>query len=196
MVASRFGDGSWDRNLYFHVNYGTSGTGWQSLGWLTSWASANGVAVATISRYNVYRAEVAAIGAGTLQMHGSDGTTELKRRFTETISQGQGQGQGSQVSYYSYANGRCAPSQAASNTIKDRRVLTAAVVNCLAGNVQGSVHIDPIGWIDTFLVEPSVDRGTYTGKDQIYVEIIGGATKPNGEGPFQYFLKQRPRLIR
>lgn len=192
-TASRFGDGVWDRNLYFQVNYGTTGTGWQSLSWLSSWASTNGVTLATISRYNVYRAEVAAIQAGTLL---NAGGVDAKRQLAETQTQGNGNGNGNQTNYYSYKNARCAAAQAASSTVKDRRVLTAAVVNCVAGNVQGSTSIAPIGWVDLFLVEPSINRGTLTGQDQIYVEIIGGATRPDGSNAFQYFLRQRPRLIK
>jgi len=187
--SGRFGDGSWDRDLYFHVNYSTAGTGWQSLGWLTSWASANGVTLSTISRYNVYRAEVAAIQAGTLR---NASAVDAKRRLADSVQIGNS---GNFKDYYSYANARCAAGQAASNTVKDRRVLTAAVVNCVAGSVQGSTHIAPIGWIDMFLVEPSINRPR-TNADQIYVEIIGGATKPDGGAPFQYYLKQRPRLIK
>jgi Flp pilus assembly protein TadG len=189
-VHSRFGDGDWDRNLYFKVNYGTTGTGWQNLAWLTSWAAANGVTtaqLATISRYNVYRAEAAAITNNTLKKADN---TDAKRRLAFSTTHGS-----NTVDMYGYANARCATPQAASATVKDRRVLTAAVVNCIAGNVQGSTHIAPIAWIDTFLVEPSINRDR-TGADQIYVEIIGGATKPDGSGPFQYFLKQRPRLVK
>jgi len=197
-TASRFGDGSWDRNLYFKVNYGSTAydgsvsaaaTAWNKLAWLSSWASTNGVTLSTISRYDVYRAETAAITAGTLTR--ADGATDAKRRLVGTATHGS-----HTVDMYAYGNGRCAASQAASATVKDRRILTAAVVNCVAGSVQGSTHITPIGWIDLFLVEPSIDRGTLTGKDQIYVEVIGGATKPDGGGPFQYFLKQRPRLVK
>jgi Flp pilus assembly protein TadG len=188
-TGGRFGDGGWDRNLYFKVNYLTSGTGWQTLSWLSTWAAANSVTLSTISRYNVYRAEVAAIQAGTLR----DSTAaDAKRRFAYSTVQG-----GNTTSYYSYANPRCALGHAASVTppVKDRRVFTAAVVNCVAGGVQGSSSVAPIGWIDMFIVEPSIDRPR-TGKDQIYVEIIGASTKPGGGDPFQYYLKQRPRLVK
>jgi len=188
-TQGRFGNGSWDRNLYFKVNYGTSGTGWQSLSWLSTWATTNSVTLASISRYNVYRAEAAAIQAGTLR---NVSVVDAKRRLAESVQIGNS---GNFKDYYSYANARCAAGQAASNTVKDRRVLTAAVVNCVAGSVQGSTHIAPIGWIDLFLVEPSINRPR-TGADQIYVEVIGGATRPDGGAPFQYYLKQRPRLIK
>ena len=189
----RFGDGNWDRNLYFHINYGTTGTAWQSLGWLSSWATTNGVTLSSISRYNVYRAEVAAIQAGTLL---NAGGTDAKRRLAETRSNGNGNGNGNTTNFYAYGNARCAPAQAATSTIKDRRLLTAAVVNCTAGNVKGSSSITPMGWVDLFLVEPSLNRGTLTGQDQIYVEVKGVATKPNGDSAFQYFLRQRPRLVK
>ena len=195
-TASRFGDGSWDRDLYFRVNYGAgaydgsvgaTGNHWNLLPWLSSWAATNGVSLSDISRYNVYRAESAAITAGTLT---NASNNDAKRKFAYSATQGS-----KTTNFYGYSNARCAASQAASASVKDRRVLTAAVVNCVSGSVQGSTHITPIGWIDLFLVEPSINRDR-TGADQIYVEIIGGATKPDGGGPFQYFLKQRPRLIK
>ena len=187
-TGGRFGDGSWDRNLYFHVNYGTTGTNWQSLGWLTSWGTANGVSInSSISRYNVYRAEVAAIQAGSLQ---NTTPADAKKRFAEV----QGSG-GNAADYYAYANARCAPAQAATATIKDRRLLTAAIVNCQADGLGGQTTVHPIGWMDIFLVEPSLSRPR-TGADQIYVEIVGGATRPDGGNAFQYYLKQRPRLIK
>lgn len=170
----RFGDGNWDRNLYFQVNYGTSGTGWQSLSWLSNWAAANSVTVASISRYNVYRAEVAALSAGTLA--------------TRRLAEGSGT--------YAYTTPRCAAGQAPTNNIKDRRILTAAVVNCTAGGVQGATHVVPTGWVDFFLVQPSYNRAR-TDAAQIYVEVIGPATRPNGDSNvFQYYYRQRPRLLK
>src|SRR5258705_3459316 len=188
-AGGRFGDGSWDRNLYFHVNYGTTGTGWQGLAWLTNWGTANSVAIdSSISRYNVYRAEVTAILGGALRQ--SDGTTDAKKRFAEIKGNG-----GNAANYYAYANARSAPAQAATATVKDRRVLTAAIVNCQADGLGGQTTVHPIGWMDIFLVEPSLSRSR-TGADQIYVEIVGGATRPDSSNAFQYYLKQRPRLIK
>ena len=103
---------------------------------------------------------------------------------------------GQPVPYYAYNNARCAAGLGVGPNQKDRRLLTAAVVNCTAGGVQGSAHIDPIGWVDLFLVEPSIARGTLTGADQIYVEVAGVGTRPNGQNTFQYFLRQRARLLK
>jgi hypothetical protein len=53
-------------------------------------------------------------------------------------------------------------------------------------------------YVDMFLVEPSLDRTTpyATGKSQVYAEVIGPAKRPNGQSAFQYYLRQRPRLLR
>ena len=59
----------------------------------------------------------------------------------------------------------CATGAGASATLKDRRVLTVAVVDCTAGNVQGSTNIKVKKWVDMFLVEPSLNRAR-TGQDQ------------------------------
>ena len=178
----RFGDGNWDRNLYFHVNYGTTGTGWQSLAWLTTWVSANPTLVpdiTKISRYNVYRAELAGLTAGTV----------ATRRAAYSATHG-----GHSTNYFAYTTPRCAIGSGATAAVKDRRVLTAAVVNCTANNVKGSSTAPPIGWVDLFLVEPSINRSR-TGQDQIYVEVIGAATRPDGSNAFQYYLRQRPKLV-
>ena len=58
--------------------------------------------------------------------------------------------------------------------------------------------LDVLRWMDLFLVEPSLTRTSpySTGKEQIYVEIIGVAKQANGAPASQYYLRQRPRLIR
>jgi len=87
----------------------------------------------------------------------------------------------------------------ASTSQKDRRVLTVAAVDCTDLNGKGDVIVKQ--WVDVFLVEPSLTRTTptsayATGKEQIYVEVIGVAKRPNGQSAFQYYLRQRPRLLR
>jgi len=179
----RFGNGAWDRDLYFKVNYNKTTTAeWQAQPWLSSWAATHGVALATISRYNVYRAEIAALAAGTINT----------RRPAEPKTTGKG----GHPELISYSTPRCAPGKSATETIKDRRLLTAALVNCAAGSVKGAVNVKPVGWVDLFLVEPSAARAR-TSADQIYVEVAGVGTKPNGDAnTFQYFLRQRPRLVK
>ncbi|GLR47099.1 pilus assembly protein TadG-related protein [Sphingomonas astaxanthinifaciens] len=192
-VKSKFGDGSWDRNLYFYVNHRTlyptaptaPNNGWQSIPSLISWANTNlagtGRTVATVTRYDVYRWELQQMAAAA-----------ISRRSALITTIGNGK---NAKDYYAYRGPACATGLAPSATVKDRRLLTAAVVNCTADNVQGSTNVKPIGWVDLFFVEPSLDRAR-TGKDQLYVEITGVAKRPNGDDAFQYYLRQRPRLLK
>ena len=178
-ASGRFGNGNWDRALYFSVNHPAG-----SLALATT--AAGKVLGATtgstaLTRYDVYKWELA--NAATL----------VQRRFESPHPKGGG---GGSTDYYAYHNARCAPGLGAGANQKDRRLLTAAVVNCTAGGVQGSSHIDPIGWVDLFLVEPSIARGTLTGADQIYVEVAGVGSRPSGQNTFQYFLRQKARLLK
>jgi hypothetical protein len=74
--------------------------------------------------------------------------------------------------------------------------LTVAAVDCAGLNGKGSVKVKK--WIDVFLVEPSTDRTSpySTGKEEIYVEIVGEATKPGGANAFQYYGRNRPYLLK
>ena len=91
---------------------------------------------------------------------------------------------------------------AATSTQKDRRLLTVAVVDCTGAS--GKFNADVLRFADMFLVEPSLDRSTTatpaspydTGKEQIYAEIVGVAKRPNGNSSFQYYLRQRARLLK
>ena len=182
--SGRFGNGNWDRALYFSVNH--------AAGALATAATAAGKsATATtgptaLTRYDVYKWELA--NAATLAQRRQ---AETKQRLNP-----QGNPVGQPVKLFAYHDARCAPGLGAGANQKDRRLLTAAVVNCTSGGVQGSSHIDPIGWVDLFLVEPSIARGTLTGADQIYVEVAGVGSRPSGQNTFQYFLRQKARLLK
>jgi hypothetical protein len=69
-----------------------------------------------------------------------------------------------------------------------------AVVDCTGAN--GKFDAKVLRFADMFLVQPSLDRGTSTGKDQIYAEIVRIAERANGQSAFQYYLRQRPRLLK
>ena len=79
--------------------------------------------------------------------------------------------------------------------------MSVAVINCRLHNVQGFTPDLPVlTWIDVFLVQPSLDRpndGKFTGKDDIYVEIIG-ETVISGSGSLGGPLVRRdqPYLVR
>jgi len=124
-----------------------------------------------LTRYDVYRWELAT--SGMLNSRQETGST----------------------TNYSYGAPQCATGVGETTTQKDRRVITAAVVDCVAGGVKGSTAVKVKSWIDLFLVEPSLARSR-TSADQIYVEIIGSATKPGGGNAFQYYSRNKPYLIK
>lgn len=154
--ASRIGDGSWDRNLYFQVNHGTTGSNWQSLPSLTQWATANGVSpLSSISRYDVYRWELAA--------------NQLSSRLAYSASQGNG---ANVTNYYSYSTPQCTSGLPSSTTQLDRRLTAVAVVNCIQEGLNGQEKgVKVVDWIEVFLVEPSIARARTSASD-IYVEIV------------------------
>lgn len=198
-TQSRFGDGNWDRLSYFLVNHpsGSPASGVTAFAEAATWAGklvAATTGPTSLTRYDVYKWELDKWAA----------TPSLARRRLAELRvrlNPQGKPTGQTDSFYSYTSARCAAGQGATEEIKDRRLLTAAVVNCTAGGVQGASAIDPLGWVDMLLTEPSLNRkdnggNDLTGQDQIYVEVVGVATRPDGNSnTFQYFLKQRPRLV-
>jgi Flp pilus assembly protein TadG len=178
--TTNFGDATWDRTTYFAALHP---------GELSNAATWAGKTTSTVTRYDVYRWELA------------DTATRLAARLESTTvsykANGQsGNGKWTFTNQCAYPYPKNATGVAASSTQKDRRVLTVAGVDCTGFNGKSNAIVK--SWIDVFLVEPSLDRTApyATGKSQIYGEIIGVSKKPNGQSAFQYYLRQRPRLIR
>lgn len=182
---AKFGDGRWGRDSYLGAINGTTAS---------AVAAAVGKTVATLTRYDVYKWQLA------------DAANRLKAKSIPvpgypTFKANGGSGNGK----WTFRN-RCTFPQPVNGTgvvpstsQKDRRILTVAAVDCTGMNGKSDVIVKD--WIDVFLVEPSLTRTTptspyATGKEQIYVEIAGIAKQPNGQSAFQYYLRQRPRLIR
>ncbi|WP_147291766.1 pilus assembly protein TadG-related protein [Sphingorhabdus pulchriflava] len=119
---------------------------------------------------------------------------------------------GTLASYGTPQAGRCAaPGLDPDPAGIDRRRITAAVVNC--GSVDKSIGLNgkktiPVaGFIDVFLVEPSLKRtrcsakdkdcdDVYTTANDIYVEAIGAAGSGEGGSVAQISRRDVPRLIR
>lgn len=180
--GGRFGNGNWNRTLYFAVNH--PGV---SVSVAQAWAGR--ATESELSRYDVYRWEIA-----TNRL--ADRAAETRRRLN-----GQGNPVGQPLQNYAFASPKCAASVAPSSSQKDRRLLTAAVVNCTADNVQGATTLrNIVNWVDLLYVEPSISRTyggvTYTRPDQIYVEVVGVAERPGGGTAFQYYQRQQPRLLK
>jgi Flp pilus assembly protein TadG len=153
------GNGNWDRDAYFKVNYGyADGTAWQA---------ATGLPANT-SRWQVYQWELA---HRTLTVNG------------KTVGIDAPQGIDNKQAAFSYpATGRAGV--AASLSQLDRRRMSVAVLNCQALQAKGkTVGVPVTTWLDVFLVEPAVSRGSsssYTDQKDIYVEVIGKTTADTG----------------
>jgi Flp pilus assembly protein TadG len=183
--TNKFGDGVWGRDNYLSLTHGTNAT---------TVAAAVGKTAATLTRYDVYKWELAdkanRLAPKTIN-------NVLPPVFNEQGKSGKGTYTfTNRCTYPQPVNGTGIPS---STSQKDRRVLTVAAVDCTGANGKSDLIVKQ--WVDVFLVEPSLTRTTpsspyATGKEQIYVEIIGVAKRPSGQSAFQYYLRQRPRLLR
>lgn len=173
--TTNFGNGTWDVGGYFAANHPSA-------------AVPTGSAA---TRYSVYKWELA------------DPANRMgaKRAETEQSYKITGNNNGRKIdltytNYCAYPTPKNATGVASSSTQKDRRILTVASVDCTGLNGKGTVRV--LQWVDVFLVEPSADRSApySTGKSQIYGEIIGVATKPDGGSAFQFYSRNRPYLIK
>ena len=184
----KFGDGAWDRNTYVTANFGTTTTA-------SAIATAAGTTAALLTRWQVYTWELADKAARLAKK--ATNLTPSPIPYKKIGNTGTGN--------YTFTN-RCEYPQpktgtgvAATSTQKDRRLLTVAVVDCAGASGKFDAHV--LRFADMFLVEPSLDRSTpdspyATGKEQIYAEIVGVAKRPNGNSSFQYYLRQRARLLK
>lgn len=164
----RYGDGVWDRDAYFRSHYvrtttgrngEAAGTRWTQADWQYNLTHGTG-ALSTTSptRYQVYLWELAREGQVVdgvevlgVSPVGATGATEVN-----------------------HAKPICSQQHGYSGTLKtpDRRVMTIAVVNCVAEGVSGKTpDVQIATWLDVFLVQPSHDRDR-TDKSDIYFEII------------------------
>jgi Flp pilus assembly protein TadG len=146
-TGGRIGNGTWDRNAYFRVNYGTS------FDWAAAMTTAYGTS--SVTRYQVYSWELANMGTSTVP---------------ESRQYG-GNGSNGRIAWRAPVCSTPGITPGGSNV--DRRRLSAAVVNCIAANIHGSETGVPVqSWVELFLVEPSLDRDRTSAGD-IYAEVIG-----------------------
>jgi Flp pilus assembly protein TadG len=181
--CSKFGDGVWARDAYLGTAHGTDAA---------TVAAALDKAAGSLTRWDVYQWELANRATRLAKK-----SIEVSVSFDEQGNSGKGK--------YTFTN-RCVFPQPVNGTgipantsQKDRRMLTIAAVDC--GGLNGKSNVIVEKWVDVFLVEPSLTRTTptspyATGKEQIYVEIVRAAQRPNGQSAFQYYLRQKPRLLR
>ena len=192
--GGRLGDGDWDRNLYFFVNHKpllgspaptAPNSGWQSIASLASFATANGITLSEITRYQVYLWEIASNNLSTYN-------------YTYQATNPQGNPVGQPKTFYHYSQ-PVAPhvGVGASASQLDRRISAVAVVNCTAQAVAGqSKNVTVAKWVEVFFVEPSIARPRTSAGD-IYVEIIRETTA-GGNAPTnpQVVRRDVPYLIK
>jgi Flp pilus assembly protein TadG len=76
------------------------------------------------------------------------------------------------------------------NTQKDRRVLTVAVVDCAGNN--GRFDVNTFKFVDMFLLGPMEGQA---GSRQLRAEIVGPARRADGGSGFQSFGRKKPVLV-
>jgi Flp pilus assembly protein TadG len=189
--AKNFGNGTWDRAGFIAANHPTETAS-------TIAAAIGGAATATtLTRYQVYQWEIA------------NKDNAKKALDNQTISTGAWSQQGQNWSITkqcAFNTPRFAA--AASNSVKDRRVLPVVAADCtnLKGKGQAFVDFRILRVFDVFLTEPSLQRsalqtgigGATLGTDdkEIYGEVIGPAQAVGGTNGFQYFARNKPYLVR
>ena len=172
-TGGRIGDGDWDRYAYFRSHSLLTVKNYPEV---TSVATMDSMlttlfGTTTPTRYQVYQYEMA---------------------NTATRLQAEAMGGG----LVAHGSPVCIPPgvQPGPSQI-DRRLLSVAVVNCLAEGVQGRTsNVGVTHWIDIFLVEPSEPRARAENSD-VYVEIAGETLNTTEGGAIQTVRKSVPYLI-
>ena len=174
----KFGNKDWDETAYIAANHP---------GMASAIATAMGKAVTALLRWDVYQWELAD-KPGRLAPKLISSTAEFKEKGNS------GNGTWTFTNKCAFPQPKNGTGVATGTSQKDRRLLTVAVVDCTGAN--GKFDAKVLRFADLFLTQPSLDRGTSTGKDQIYAEIVRVAERANGQSAFQYYLRQRPRLLK
>lgn len=164
------GDGRWDRNAYFATNNAIYPGGAPATSAFSGYGDPLTPSSVEPTRYQVYKYEAA-------------NAARLAR---------QGDFQGSPICN--------APGISPSGGTPDRRVLSVAVINCQQEGVSGkTTGVDVLKFVDVFLVEPSLARGSGTSKrtekTDLYVEIIGETSLGGGAAQGQNVRRDVPYLI-
>jgi hypothetical protein len=171
-VDQRFGNAKWRRDLYFLKNHGnvSDATG-------SNWQTITGWG-ANATRYDFYKWEQNRAGnnSGTLP---PDKTIGSDKQYGRAICK--------------------PPGLTPGGTTPDRRVVAAAVADNCAALRGGSRALTVTKWVELFLVQPSIARGSgpsqVTANNEIYVEVIG-STNPTGSGATaQVVTREIPYLL-
>jgi len=169
------GDGNWDIDAYFKVNYGLDHSAWVAQTLLDP-------AVKPVTRYDVYKWEMA--NPAVLKGINTPQDDDIYTAYSSPICRG------------TFPTGGITPGPGT----PDRRRISVAVVNCHAQNLKGhETNVQVRKWMDVFLVEPAIQRGNgpnqRTTNGDIYVETIG-VTSSGGAADNAVTRRDVPYLIR
>jgi hypothetical protein len=168
------GNGTWDIDAFFRVNYNKDHAGWVAMV-----APTLDPSTAKVTRYDVYQWEL----TNHAVLNGIDTPKAVTGGFT------------------SYSSPVCRGSLTPNPpTVVDRRRISVAVVNCRAQSLNGhETNVQVRKWLDVFLVEPALARGNgpnqRTTNGDIYVEVIG-VTGSGGGADNTVTRRDVPYLIR
>ena len=181
-VGSRIGNGDWDRYAYFKTNCCAATNPNYSPADVATPAAlntflTNTFGTATPTRYQVYAWEMTN-AASRLNSQPAPNSLVHYGRPSDLSGEPAGIVPG--------------------GSNRDRRVLSAAVVNCAAEGVSGhTTGVEVKKFIDIFLVQPSLARttGTRTSNADVYVEVIGLTHNASDVAAVQVVKKSVPYLI-
>lgn len=174
------GNGNWDRDAYFRVNYGWNDT--------ATWTTNTGLG-ANATRYQVYLWEAANPTPTTAP---GKGIGAKQGPFTV----GNESGGGSTIKYGEGVPVCRSPGVSPVDPEQDRRRTSVAVISCVGNDPSGRDIVKPVEWMDVFLVEPSFRRPPRTDGDEIYAEIISSRPLPGiGQTLGNIVRRDVPRLI-
>ena len=167
-TPSVIGDGVWDRDAYFRVNYS-----WDHSTWMAQTSLP-----ADTTRYDVYKWEM-------------DHPTQVAAALAAQQPVGTKNG-------YNYPVCRPPGVTPGPTTPDRRRISVAVINCQARGVNGRRNDVGVLEWMDVFLVEPAYTRGTgptaRTTNGDIYVEVVG-PTNSVSEGNFQVVKKAVPYLI-
>ncbi len=160
--CTSFGDGVWPVTTYMQNVHGT-----------TSTAGLDMNNDGRITRNDVYNWERA----------------EASRNASQELARVRGNG-GQGTLYCTAPDPIMGTAVVPSNTQKDRRVVTTAVVDCTGQG--GRFDVNTFRFIDLFLLAPISGNG---GAEQLRAEVIGPARRADGGSGFQSFGRKKPVLV-
>lgn len=173
--CSVLGDGVWDYTTYFNTRHNANASYP-----IPTAADFGKSSMDEVTRYDVYKWEL------------EDPANRLKPELLSSTPVTGNNGKTTYTNVCAYPQPRNASrGVAASDTQKDRRVLTVAAVDCTNLNGKGTANI--IRWVDVFLLDPVATTGS---DKNFHSEIIGPAQKANGDSGFQYYGRKKAVLIR